>query len=70
VLGGLIGMGRAASLLGGAWVLAVAAPALVAVRPPVLVQPSSVPGWAVAAVLLTVLALLRAGDHRRLSSWN
>ena len=70
LLGGLIGVGRAAALLGGGWVLAVAVPALVAVRLPVLVQSGSVPGWAAAAVILTALALLRAGDHRRLSSWN
>ena len=68
LLGGLIGVGRAAALLGGAWVLAVAVPSLVAVRLPVLVQTDSVPGWAAAAVLLTGLALLRSGDHRRLTS--
>ena len=70
LLGGLIGVGRAAAVLGGAWVLAVVAPALVAVRLPVFVQTGSVPGWIAAAVLLTGLALLRAGDHRRLTSWN
>ena len=70
LLGGLIGVGRAAASLGGAWVLAVVAPALVAVRLPVFVQAGSVPGWTTAAVVLTGLALLRAGDHRRLTSWN
>ena len=70
LLGGLIGVGRAAVVLGGGWVLAVAVPALIAVRLPVLVRTESVPGWAAAAVVLTVLALLRAGDHRRLTSWN
>jgi hypothetical protein len=46
-------------------------PALVAVRLPVLMSPESVPGWSVAAVVLTGLVLLRAGeDHRRLRSWN
>ena len=68
LLGGLIGVGRAAALLGSAWVVAVAVPSLVAVRLPTLIQPGSVPGWAAAAVLLTGLALLRAGDHRRLAS--
>lgn len=70
LLGGLIGVRRAAVLLGGAWLLAVAVPALVTLRLPVLVQPESLPGWAVAAVALAGLALLRAGDHRRLTSWS
>jgi hypothetical protein len=70
LLGGLIGVGRAAAALGGAWVLTVVAPALVVVRLPAFVQTDSVPGWIAAAVILTGLALLRAGDHRRLTSWN
>ncbi|AGZ40843.1 integral membrane protein [Actinoplanes friuliensis] len=71
LLGGLIGVSRAAAVLGGAWVLAIAFPALVAVRLPALMSPDSVPGWIVAAVVLTGLVVLRAGeDHRRLKSWN
>jgi len=70
LLGGLIGVSRAAVVLGGAWVLAVAAPALIAVELPVLVRPESLPGWGVAAAVLAGLALLRAGDHVRLTSWN
>lgn len=70
LLGGLIGVCRAAMLLGGAWLLAVALPAVITVRLPVLVRPESLPGWAVAAVALAGLALLRAGDHQRLTSWN
>jgi len=70
LLGGLIGVSRAAALLGGGWLLAVVLPALVTVRPPVLVQPESLRGWAGAAVALAVLALLRAGDHRNHTSWN
>jgi hypothetical protein len=70
LLGGLIGVRRAAVLLGGAWLLAVALPALITVRLPVLVRPESLPGWAVAAVALAGLALLRAGDHQRLTSWH
>jgi hypothetical protein len=70
LLGGLIGVSRAAALLGGAWLLAVVLPALVTVRLPVLVQPGSLRGWAVAAVALAALALLRAGDHRHHTSWN
>jgi hypothetical protein len=70
LVGGLIGVGRAAVALGGAWLLAVALPALVAVRPPVFLDTASVPGWIAAAVVLTGLAVLRARDHRRLNSWN
>jgi hypothetical protein len=70
LLGGLIGVSRAAALLGGAWLLAVPLPALVTVRLPVLVQPESLRGWAVAAVAFAALALLRAGDHRHHTSWN
>jgi hypothetical protein len=70
LLGGLIGVSRAAALLGGAWLLAVVLPALVTVRPPALVQPESLRGWAVAAVALAALALLRSGDHRHHTSWN
>ncbi|MCA2216971.1 zf-HC2 domain-containing protein [Jidongwangia harbinensis] len=65
LLGGLIGVSRAAALIGAAWMLAVALPALVMVRLPVLVQPESLRGWAVAAVALAGLVVLRAGDHRQ-----
>lgn len=70
LLGGLIGVRRAAALLGGAWLLVVAVPALVTVRSPVLVRPESLPWWVVAAGVLAGAALLRAGDHRRLTSWH
>jgi hypothetical protein len=43
----------------------VAAPAILTERLPVLVRPAGLPGWLAAAVILTVLAVLRAGDHRR-----
>ncbi|GAA0242548.1 zf-HC2 domain-containing protein [Cryptosporangium japonicum] len=69
LLGSLIGVSRAAAVLGGGWVLAIATPAVVAGVSPVLIQPVSVPGWAVAGVLLPVLTLLRSGALRRLSSW-
>lgn len=69
LLGGRIGVARAAALLGAGWLVAVAVPAIVTARLPVLIQPDSVRGWATAAVIVTVLALLRANDHRRLDSW-
>jgi hypothetical protein len=65
LLGGRIGVARAAAFLGGAWLLVVAAPAVLTERPPLLIRPAGLPGWLAAAVLATVLAVLRAGDHRR-----
>jgi hypothetical protein len=70
LLGGLIGVSRAAAVLGGGWVLAVVLPALVTVRVPVLIQPESLRGWALAAAALAALAFLRAGDHQHHTSWN
>ncbi|MFY1686944.1 zf-HC2 domain-containing protein [Plantactinospora sp. WMMB782] len=69
LLGGRIGVTPAAVVLGLGWVAAVAAPALVTARAPALVQPESLPGWAVAATVATVLAALRSDDFRRLASW-
>lgn len=69
LLGGRIGVARAAATLGGAWFLAVVTPALITSDLPVLVEPSSAPGWAVAAVVGTVLAVWRAGDHRHANPW-
>jgi hypothetical protein len=64
LLGGRIGVARAAAVLGGAWLLLVAGPAIVTAHMPALIQPGAVPGWTVAAVVVSALALLRAGDHR------
>lgn len=64
LLGGRFGVARAAAGLGGAWFLAVVTPALITSDLPVLIAPASMPGWAVAAVAGTVLAVWRAGDHR------
>ncbi|AGL13991.1 integral membrane protein [Actinoplanes sp. N902-109] len=69
LLGSLIGVARAAAVLGGAWVLGVATPAIVADVSPVLIEPVSVPVWAVAGVLMSVLTLLRSGALKHLSSW-
>jgi len=69
LLGGRIGVARAAALLGAGWLLAVAVPGIVTAQLPVLMQPDGLRGWAAAAVIVTALALLRANDHRRLDSW-
>ncbi|MFF5076608.1 zf-HC2 domain-containing protein [Actinoplanes sp. NPDC000266] len=70
LLGGRIGIPRAAALLASAWLAVVAAPAVVTARPPVLIEPAAWPAWALAAVVLFALAALRAGDHRRADNWN
>jgi hypothetical protein len=59
LLGGRIGVARAAAVLAGAWLLVVAAPAILTARLPVLIQPASLPGWLAVTVVVTVLALLR-----------
>ena len=69
LLGGRIGVARAATLLGIGWLAIVAVPAIVTTRLPMLIQPGSQRGWAAAAVIVTALALLRANDHRRIDSW-
>jgi hypothetical protein len=48
----------------------VAAPAIATAHLPALMRPASLPGWLAAAVILSALAALRAGDHRRSDSWN
>ncbi|HEY0530676.1 MAG TPA: zf-HC2 domain-containing protein [Actinoplanes sp.] len=65
LLGGRIGVARAAAILGGTWLVVVAAPAVLTERPPLLIRPAGLPGWLAATVIVTVLAVLRAGDHRR-----
>jgi hypothetical protein len=50
LLGSLIGVPRAAGVLGGGWLLAVAAPAVAANVSPAVIEPASVSGWAVAAI--------------------
>jgi hypothetical protein len=68
LLGGRIGVTPAAAVLGGGWLLVVAAPALVTARLPILIQSASVPGWAAAATV-TALAVLLTDDYRRAGSW-
>jgi len=67
LLGGLIGVTRAATLLSAGWLLAVALPAILTADLPAVVRPASVPVWAVAALVGATLVVLRAGDHRRVN---
>jgi hypothetical protein len=64
LLGGRIGVARAAAILGGGWLALVAVPAIVTAHPPVVARPGGLPVWLAAAVVFTSLAVLRAGDHR------
>ncbi|MBU2664929.1 zf-HC2 domain-containing protein [Actinoplanes bogorensis] len=65
LLGGRIGVDRAAAVLGSAWVLVIVVPAITSADLPVVIRSESLPVWALAAVIGTVLTLLRAGDHQR-----
>ncbi|MEW2443165.1 zf-HC2 domain-containing protein [Micromonospora marina] len=67
-LGGLIGVARAAAALTAAWTTIVILPSLWTNRLPALLDQASWPVWLVAAAALFVVALLRADDHRRLTS--
>ena len=70
LLGGRIGVGRAAVILAGGWLLLVAGPSLITMHHSAAVETGAWPGWAVAAAVLSAVAVLRAGDHRRLASRN
>jgi hypothetical protein len=65
-LGGLIGTSLAAAILAGAWVLFVAGPALVESDPPMLLQPASLPVWALILTVCAVVVALRADAYARL----
>ncbi|PZG23845.1 hypothetical protein C1I95_02125, partial [Micromonospora craterilacus] len=67
LLGTLVGVRRAAIGLIAIWALVVIAPSLAAARIPVVLQADSVGVWALATVLLTIMALFRVDGLRRLS---
>jgi hypothetical protein len=69
-LGGLLGVRRAAMGVAAVWVAVVVAPSVATAELPILLRPSSVPGWALATVALAAFAATRAGDYRRFSSLN
>jgi hypothetical protein len=69
-LGGRIGVGRAAAWLASGWVAAVVAPTLISQQTSFLLQPDSLPLWALATLALGMLVLIRADDYRRLTSRN
>jgi Putative zinc-finger len=69
-LGGRIGVRRAAIGVGVTWAAAVVLPSLVTADVPAVLQPGSVPVWALVTAALGAYAATRAGDYRGLSSHN
>lgn len=67
-LGGLVGIARAAAVLTGVWSAGVIAPSLATQRIPAVLAPGSWTAWAAATAVLLTVTLIRADDHRRLSS--
>jgi hypothetical protein len=69
-LGTVIGVGRAAAGLGAAWAVFVIAPSLATAEISVLLQPSSLLGWGVAAALAAIVVATRAHAFDGLPSQN
>lgn len=67
-LGAFVGVRRAAFWLGVAWVLAVATPAVLAARLPVVLRPGSSVAWVLLTLALAALAATRSASFRRLAS--
>jgi hypothetical protein len=67
-LGGLVGLHRAATGLGLAWIAVVAGPSLVMARTPVLLDPAAVAVWAPATVAVAVVLVVRRGAYTAVSS--
>ncbi|TVT40793.1 zf-HC2 domain-containing protein [Amycolatopsis rhizosphaerae] len=59
-LGSVLGVRRAATVLGTAWVFAVIVPSLLTARLPLLLAPPSLPFWGLAAGVAAVATALRA----------
>jgi hypothetical protein len=67
-LGELVGLHRAATGLALGWTAAVVGPSLITARPPVLLAPASLPGWAVATAVVAVLVVVRRRAYTGLAS--
>jgi hypothetical protein len=59
-LGTLLGVHRAAAVLGVLWTVAVVLPSLLTNHLPLLLAPASVPGWALAVTAAALVTALRA----------
>jgi hypothetical protein len=62
-LGEVIGVPRAAAGLALLWSAAVVAPSLVTARPPVVLEPVSLPGWAALTAAVAVVLVLRRRSY-------
>lgn len=69
-LGGRFGVHRAALAVATVWAAAVVLPSVLSGDLPVVLQPGSVPVWALAGAALTALTIARSADYRRLNSRN
>lgn len=67
-LGEVVGLHRAASGLALAWTVAVVGPSLAVARPPVLLAPASLPGWAAVTAAVAVLLVARRRTYTELPS--
>jgi hypothetical protein len=65
VLGGLIGIDRAALTLAAGWSAGVVLPSLAGARLPSFLHGGSWPLWTVITVALAAVLVVRAADHRR-----
>jgi hypothetical protein len=63
-LGQLVGLHRAATGLAVAWAVAVVGPSLVTQRPPAALSGASLPAWALATVVITVLLVVFRPTYR------
>ena len=66
----MVGVRRAAIGVGATWAAVVVLPALVTADLPAVLQPGSVPIWALATVAFAAYAATRTADYRALSSHN
>jgi hypothetical protein len=67
-LGEVVGLQRAAVGLVLVWVTVVVGPSLVTARPSVLLAVASLPGWAAAAAVAAIVAVVRRGAYTGLAS--
>lgn len=67
-LGEAVGLHRAATGLALAWAAVVVAPSLATARPPALLAAATLPGWAVATVVVAIVVLVRRGAYTGLPS--
>ncbi|GIJ19401.1 hypothetical protein [Micromonospora lutea] len=70
LLGTLVGVRRAAIGLIAIWSLVVIAPSVAAARVPVVLETETAGVWALATVLLTVMAVFRVDGFRRISQYD